>query len=478
MANTKTDFKNYLTSNKDKLDSNKFKWLTKEQTNSLYNEWKSTWTVANSYFKPITKVTPNEVKAPAKYTSPVSTLTNKYSLGNVSSWNTTSDKVTWTVDAMATTNKQLAKEKEDTLKAWAKEETDLITKKQEAEKTRSASEQALLDKNLSTDTSNVEARRKEADELLKRQEWIAARQANISAAQAWSSWLQMSEWTIQDMKNDIIAKYWTNLANAEQFRNTTNISLDKALSDIDNTYFGNTKNINTFLNWLTDEEAKPLINAVQKATEWNTQAIDDIKTYYNTLVQKKWNEELNRSLEEERYADNEKTWVKADNWKRLSLLQAELKTLWISDPYIANPEKFANMSFADALNTIAKDSNNKAAMDSIVASASQYWTLSSLPKVIQDYAKNMWEASLASQKRLDSTYENKKWNISPSEQMTWTKPTWVTTKELNSTNRNYIDNALKTLGKDKVIAKLNTALNSWKLSKANYDLSMSYLNNK
>ena len=474
---TKADFKNYLASNKNKLDASKFQWLSKEQTNSLYNEWKTTWTVPSSYFiKTTNKTTTTTPKA--TYSSPVSTLTNKYSLGNVSSWNTTSDKVTWTIDAMATTNKQLAKEKEDALKAWAKEETNLITKKQEDQKTRSASEQALLDKNLATDTSNIEARRKEADDLLKRQEWIAARQANISAAQAWSSWLQMSEWTMQDVKDDIIAKYWTNLANAEQFRNTTNISLDKALSDIDNTYFGNTKNINTFLNWLTDEEAKPLINAVQKATEWNTQAIDDVKIYYNTLVQKKADEEQNRSLKEERLADNEKTWANADSAKKLALLQDEFKEAWITDAYIGNPEKFANMTYSEALNTLMKDNQIKTKVETMIQNAATYWTLNTLPEKFKEIAKEMWIDYSWAEDRTDRTAEAKAWKVSQSSSMTWVKPTWITIKELNDTNKNFIDNALKTLGKDKVIAKLNAALNSWKLSKQNYDLSMSYLNNK
>ena len=49
------------------------------------------------------------------------------------------------------------------------------------------------------------------------------------------------------------------------------------------------------------------------------------KTYYNTLVQKKADEEQNRSLKEERLADNEKTWANADSAKKLALLQDEFK---------------------------------------------------------------------------------------------------------------------------------------------------------
>jgi len=42
----------------------------------------------------------------------------------------------------------------------------------------------MLDTNKQRDYESNEARRKEADDLLKRQEAIAARQANITAAKA------------------------------------------------------------------------------------------------------------------------------------------------------------------------------------------------------------------------------------------------------------------------------------------------------
>jgi hypothetical protein len=72
---------------------------------------------------------------------------------------------------------------------------------------------------------------------------------------------------MEDIKADTIAKYGTNLANAEQFRNQTNMTLDNALVTIDNTFFKDKQAIDNFLSTLDNEEMKPLINAVQKATE-------------------------------------------------------------------------------------------------------------------------------------------------------------------------------------------------------------------
>jgi len=50
-----------------------------------------------------------------------------------------------------------------------------------------------------------------------------------------------------DIKADTITKYGTNLANAEQFRNQTNMTLDTALQNIDQTFFKNKSEIDTLL---------------------------------------------------------------------------------------------------------------------------------------------------------------------------------------------------------------------------------------
>jgi hypothetical protein len=50
-----------------------------------------------------------------------------------------------------------------------------------------------------------------------------------------------------------------------EFRNTTNNTLNSSLKDINNTHLSNQKDIDTFLNSLSDEEAKPLINALAEA---------------------------------------------------------------------------------------------------------------------------------------------------------------------------------------------------------------------
>lgn len=494
MAQTLQDFKNYLTTNKSSIDSSKMKWLTKEQQNAMYNEWKQTWSISNSYMKPVTsnvktqvvnkdnKATTPPVNTKVTWSSVTDAYKNKFSIWNVSEWNIMSDKLTWTLTAMKEQNKWFAKEQEDILKAWAKEESWLIAEKNKWAIDRANTNQATIDANKQRDYESNEDRRKEADDLLRRQEWIAARQANIAAAQAGSSWLQLSDAAISDIKADTIAKYGQNLANAEQFRNQTNMTLDTALQNIDQNYFKNKSEIDDLLNKLDDEESRPLINAVQAATKWNTQAIEDVKTYYNSLVQKKWEEEYGRMAKEERIADNENIWKNASKDKRLALLQDEFKEAWVMDAYIGNPEKFANMTYADAYNTIMKDIQKLADKTNLVNLYDSYSrTWQKVPDWLEETIKWMWTDYEEAKARTDKTFEDKTWNVTYSNQMTNTKSTWMQTTEVKPLPAKamwQLDTAFNKLWKDKTIQKLKDGLAKWSITQDVYDRSINYINNK
>lgn len=489
MAQKLQDFKNYLTTNKSKIDSSKMKWLTKEQQNAMYNEWKDTWSISKSYFKPVTsavnkdnKVTTPPVNTKVTWSSVTNAYNNKFSTWNVSEWNIISDKLTWTLTAMKEQNKWFSKEQEDILKAWAKEESWLIANKNKWAIDRANANQDAIDANKQRDYESNEARRKEADDLLRRQEWIAARQANIAAAQAGSSWLQLSDAAISDIKADTIAKYGQNLANAEQFRNQTNMTLDTALQNIDQNYFKNKWEIDDLLNKLDDEEARPLINAVQAATKWNTQAIEDVKTYYNSLIQKKWEEEYGRMAKEERIADNENIWKNASNDKRLALLQDEFKEAWVMDAYIWDPWKFANMTYADAFNTVMKDIQKMSDKSNLLATYQQYieaWKKA--PDWLENIAKSVWSWYEEAKWRTDRTFEDKTWNVTYSNQMTNTKSTWTQTAEvkpLSSKITSQLDAQFNKVWKDKLLTWLDTLLKQWKINKEQFDSFTNYINNK
>ena len=78
----------------------------------------------------------------------------------------------------------------------------------------------------------------------------------MAAATAWQSWLQMSAWAMQDIKDDVIAKYGTNISNAEQFKQQTNMTLDTALNQLDSDTFKNKQAIDNFINTLDENEVK------------------------------------------------------------------------------------------------------------------------------------------------------------------------------------------------------------------------------
>jgi hypothetical protein len=149
------------------------------------------------------------------------------------------------------------------------------------------------------------------------------------------------------------------------------------------------------------------------------------------------------------------------------------------------------MTFAEALNTLAKDVNNKDLMDRIIESASWTpWAYDLLPQSFKDYAQNFWKATLDSQDRLDATAEEKKGKISQTEQMIETKTdikkeepkittgqvktwTWLTQNVLTQ-----LDTQISKIGKAQTFNALKTLLNTWKINKSQYDKMLSYINTK
>ena len=483
---TKQEFQKYLADNKSKLDLTKLKSADETAKQNMFNEWKSSWSISNTYFKPIeNKITSQVIN---KKTTDNKSVVSEVKKDNVNLWdvskgNVMTDKVQSTISWMKDTNLDLSKEKWDILKSWAKEESDLIKQKNTEAEQRVKDNQAMLDTNKQRDYESNEARRKEADDLLKRQEAIAARQANITAAKAWASWLQLSDATMADIKADTITKYGTNLANAEQFRNQTNMTLDTALQNIDQTFFKNKSEIDTLLKWLSDEEAAPLINAVKKATEWNAQAIEDVKTYYNTLVQQKANEEFWRWMEFERIEDVQRVWTGLDARQKWDKLADDLKdNKFLMDEYWKNPEKYNKMSYNEAMSTLLKlwqDDNRITANE---AWLSMYMQLKKADPnfKIDVYEKMLQEWSNA----LNLTHQTQEvkrewmWDTGKSK----TDLTWITdttqTFWLKENTINWLNDILSKVWVDKAIVSVDKLYNNWTYTKTQRDRIMNYLNNK
>lgn len=439
MAITKDQeaFKKYLLDNKSKLNLDKFKNLDSAAKNSMQNEWKSTWTIWNNYFLQ----QPTKTTVVPKKVTPSNPVTNQswvnqnwtvWKLGWTSESNTLTQKVLDTWKAFENQQNLSAGKSETLDRARWQEEQNIITYGQQWARNRYDNQKEQLDVVQWKYEDNVWNRRADADALMKRQEWIATRQANIWAAKAWESGLQMSAWAMNDITNDIVAQYGTNIANAEQFKLQTNMSLDEWLKNTWLDIFKNKQSIDNFINNLDKDQYQPLLNAVAAATEWNKKAVSDIKDFYNWIINKKVEWETSWMLKTEYLADTEREWQNANPAKRLALLENEFKEAWISDAYIWNPDKFKNQSWADARNTLMKDQNIKTKVEAMVASATMYWTLKDNPW-LKAIADEMWIDYQWAEDRTDRTFEAKtiaKWDNFNTNKLT--NQTWSTIPEKNN----------------------------------------------
>lgn len=418
---------------------------------------------------------------------------NDFNIGNISQWNLEAEKLDSTMAWMKEQNVKLANEKWDLLRKWWQEESEIIKKNNEAAKSRYTEQQKQLDANKAKAEWRAADRAAWADQIVKRQEWIAARQANMAAWQAWSSWLQMSAWAMQEIKDDIISKYWSNIANAEQFAEQTKMTLDTALNTLDNQTFKDKQAIDNFINTLDASEIEPLVNAVKKATEWNVQALEDVRTYYNTLVQKKAEEEYWRAAEYERIEDTQKQWTSLNERQKWDKLSDDLKNVkidwvetdisFIMDQYWSNREKFANMSYNEALDLFKKEAKNIMNMNNEwliqymtnKASAEAAWKPFTKNEAYERMIKESWRAMDQSNKTWELKAEKRWWTWT---NITETVPSTTQIKQLDLKNQTVIDDKIAKLGKDKVIKTLKDSLLSWKLKQVDYDRTINYINTK
>lgn len=144
----------------------------------------------------------------------------------------------------------------------------------------------------------------------------------MAAAQAGESGVQMSQAAMEDIKNDVIAKYGQNIANAEQFKLQTNLSLDDALKNTGLQIFEKQGAIDTFKNALKDEEFAPVLNALTEAAQGKKDAAKDVYDYYKKFIDKKADEEYTSVAATETRARKENEWAAATPVQKISLIKA------------------------------------------------------------------------------------------------------------------------------------------------------------
>lgn len=151
--------------------------------------------------------------------------------------------------------------------------------------------------------------------------------SNIAMADAGKSGLQLSQGDLTTVQNDIMNKYATNIANAMDFKNKTNMSLDEALVNTGLAIFGKQQEVDNFKNILQDNKYAPILEAIKQASAGNQKAIDDVNTFYQEMTKKKADEEYTRVAIDERISAEEKSFAEASSQKKEAILQNEIKDI-------------------------------------------------------------------------------------------------------------------------------------------------------
>lgn len=151
--------------------------------------------------------------------------------------------------------------------------------------------------------------------------------SNIAMADAGKSGLQLSQGDLTTVQNDIMGKYATNIANAMDFKNKTNMSLDEALTNTGLAVFGKQQEVDNFKNILQDNKYAPILEAIKQAAAGNQKAIDDVNTFYQEMTKKKADEEYTRVAIDERISAEEKSFTEASSQKKEAILMNEIKDI-------------------------------------------------------------------------------------------------------------------------------------------------------
>jgi len=512
------EFKDYVKKNWNTIDALKLRNLDKKGQQDLFKTWSTTGSLGEGFTKKnplkINTATKtgqamqqqrndlvNQAADSFKITNPVepkSSITPAPSINeplrqsdNARLWptatgNVLDDKLKQTGLAYEANQERFVN---DTVKAnqeAGQTKSELITKTNEAKRDRYDNQQATLDANKAAAEARIAASKWDADSMLRRQESIAARQANIAAGRAGESGLQMSAGAVQDIQDDIISKYATNLATAEDFRNKTNMSLNDALTRVAGDTFKDKQAIDNFVNSLDDSEIQPLLAATDAALKGKTDAATAIKDYHATLLQKKAEGEFNRSDKVERLADNERQWRASDNASKLALLQAEFTANGVQAPimddFIANPDKYKNMTYAEALNSISKLDANKKLIDAAIPAILASGAYDKLPDSWKQVAETSGKENSATQSQINRTAEQKANKVAPSAQMEQTKwgmdlRTDVTTKfGFTGKNKVDIDKLINEWKFDTIKANMERLFNKGSLDIKTYNTMANHIN--
>ena len=248
-------------------------------------------------------------------------------------------------------------------------ETSLVNQRDAQKYARLNQQEQRLNNIENTFDQQVSERRWDLDTIRKRQEAIASRNANMAVAQAGQGGLQLSEWEKQAINEDTQAKYWENIASADQARYQWNVALDQAQKNAKLEVYAKRSDINGLLASLDDAGRAALIDAARKARDGDIEAEKQVANSILEYQKKITDERYNRYAQVEKFNENENTFRTGTIEQKVALATAQL---WdtpgadlvakrIRDNINAYPDmdltSFVNLMKQEASNTSAAVAN-------------------------------------------------------------------------------------------------------------------------
>jgi len=270
--------------------------------------------------------------------------------------NTPAFEATW--DQMEKNADKYSSDIEKSANERAAQEQALILQRDADKRARADQQEKDLTTIEDKAEANLDERRKDADALYKTQNEIASRNANMAAAQAGQTGLQLSQAELESIRNDTIAKYGTNILNAQDFKNKTNMSIDEAITKLNLDVFQKQAEIDNFRNLLDNEEYAPMLNAVKAAAEWDKKAIDDVYAFYTEYTKKQAEETYNRMAKTDRYIAEENEFQKSDLPIKEKILYDKINEIpgfqYVAQDIGAILNQYPNASMTFLLSTIVE----------------------------------------------------------------------------------------------------------------------------
>lgn len=327
------------------------------------------------------------------------------------------------VGAMETTIRNANEANKKAINAWAAAETALIQQRDAQKYQRINQQDAKLNDIENQFDQQVSQRRADLDTIRKRQETIAARNANMAVAQAGQGGVQLSEWEKQSINDDTLGKFGENIANADQSRFQGNASLDQAQKGAKMEVYAKRSDLNGLLASLDDAGKSALIDAARRARDGDLEAEKQVANSILEYQKKQSDETYNRFAAQERYIAEENAFRSGSVEQKIAQLTANVGQIpWaeFANKNIRNyVQQYPNASFEELTNLIKQEAANTAQGNAERTTAIGTGTLNlkDNPDFISSF--NQWTQTIAgATNRVQTALGNEStaWNQFPREQ--------------------------------------------------------------